>query len=347
MQRGLGGGEWPLPWMPVPVDSPIQSRSPVIPITVNGANPVLFLGTQAGTLYAVDATSGGPPTPFPRPPTAIGTGGQAAPAGIFTAFLGNFDYLLVGTRQPDNQFVAFDPMTLTEVDRFDNGGLGNEIGVIDSMASVTYDSDRVYFTSHAHPTGSDHTMWCLNLPGSVLPTFSLQWSQPLGDIFSSPVLRGNHVYVGTLVDGGRVYGLHRDDGNPDSSFLHGDGQVKGFVWPDRDSNDLYFATDNFVWGVTDTGAVSMTDKFSGGINLGGGVVPTSAVLFVPGSHYLYVGGSDGKLYEIDVLGPTIKSVTLGDGLAAVGSPSLDIEYDLIHVGTEAGIFYAVKVPFLP
>jgi hypothetical protein len=34
---------------------------------------------------------------------------------------------------------------------------------------------------------------------------------------------------------------------------------------------------------------------------------------------------------------TVKSMPLGDGLATVGVPSLDWFYDLIHVGTEAGI----------
>ncbi|MEE8217387.1 MAG: hypothetical protein V3S03_00315, partial [Vicinamibacteria bacterium] len=123
------------------------------------------------------------------------------------------------------------------------------------------------------------------------------------------------------------------------------GPVKGFVWPDRSSTDLYFATNNFVWGISDTEAPSMPNKFPSGVSLGGSVTP-STLLFVPGSTYVYVGGSDGTLYEIDVLPaiPTLKPVTLGDGLATVGAPSLDWFYDLIHVGTEAGIFYAIQVP---
>jgi hypothetical protein len=142
-----------------------------------------------------------------------------------------------------------------------------------------------------------------------------------------------------------VHSIDAGTGNPglDRTFVHGDGPVKGFVWPDRGSNDLYFATDDFVWGISDTGAAVMTDKFGGGISLGAGVTP-SALLFVPGSHYVYVGGSDGRLYELDVLGPSLKSVPLGDGLATVGAPSLDWPNDLIHVGTEAGVFYAVEVP---
>jgi hypothetical protein len=59
-----------------------------------------------------------------------------------------------------------------------------------------------------------------------------------------------------------------------------------------------------------------------------------------------VGGSDGKLYEIDTTqaSPVPKPVTLGNGLAVVGAPSFDRESSLVHVGTEAGIFYAVLVP---
>jgi hypothetical protein len=39
-----------------------------------------------------------------------------------------------------------------------------------------------------------------------------------------------------------------------------------------------------------------------------------------------------------------KPLTLGDGLAVVGAPSLDNANSLIHVGTEAGIFCAVQGP---
>jgi hypothetical protein len=61
---------------------------------------------------------------------------------------------------------------------------------------------------------------------------------------------------------------------------------------------------------------------------------------------VYGGGADGKLHEIGVLpaAPVLKSVTLGDGLAVVGAPSLDRIHNLIHVGSAAGIFHAVQVP---
>jgi N-acetylneuraminic acid mutarotase len=348
------GGEWPASWLPVPVDGPIQSRSPVVPITVNGANPVVFLGTLGGSIYAIDAVRGATaaPTPWSPASTSIAPEVQAAPAGIFSAFGGTYDYLLVGTRQADNALVALDPLSGAELDRFEN--VATPIGVINAMASVDYSTKRVYFTSFEHPTGSTMTLWALQLGNS--PIFTPAWPMPraLGSIESSPVLMGDSVYVGTplgVPTGGTLYAVDAASGNPglDRTFYHGDGQVKDFVFPDWRNSDLYFATDSFVWALHDDESM-ITNQFPslpppGGIELAPGVVPTSGVLFVPGSHYLYVGGSDGQLYEIDLLGaPDINSVTLGDGLATVGSPSLDRTNNLVLVGTEAGVFYAVAVP---
>jgi hypothetical protein len=160
------------------------------------------------------------------------------------------------------------------------------------------------------------------------------------------------VLVGSAQSSGRLWSVEATLGVSDYWFDHTDGQVKDFVFPDWRTGDLYFATDSYVWALHDDGA-SITNKFPGlpfpgGIDLGGGVVPTSAAVFVPGNHYVYVGGSNGRLYEIDVLAgpaPTIKSVVLGDGLATVGAPSLDWSNSMIHVGTEAGVFYAVEIPF--
>jgi hypothetical protein len=152
--------------------------------------------------------------------------------------------------------------------------------------------------------------------------------------------------VGSAAGGGTIWSVDAATGAADRSFVHADGQVKGFVFPDRNSDDVYFATDNRVWGFTDTAALGLQEKYPGGISLGTSAKP-SPVLFVPGSHYLYVGGSDGRLYEIDVAGaPVVKSVTLGDGLSVVGAPSLDRGFtpNLVHVGTEAGVFYAVEAP---
>jgi hypothetical protein len=345
MERGLTGGQWPAAWRPSPLGGPVQSRSPVVPITVTatGANPVVFLGAQDGSIYAVDAAKGGAAALPPWSPVNIGESVQAAPSGIFTAFGGALDYLLVGTRNSgDSFFKALDPQTGAVIDTYSNG-----IGMINGTAAVDYATQRVYFTSHAG--GSSNTLWCLKLANPVPgPVFTYAWARPLGDIDSSPIQSWGRVYVGSAAGPltGTVYSIDATSdltALPDHTFPHLDGPVKGFVFPDRasSSHDIYFATENFVWGVSDTGDPMMTN-FQ--VSLGAGVKP-SAVVFDSGSRHVYVGGSDGNLYQIDVAGtPSVEFATLGDGKATVGAPSIDTQNNLVHVGTEAGIFYAVEVP---
>ncbi|HEX9189234.1 MAG TPA: hypothetical protein VGB87_19305 [Vicinamibacteria bacterium] len=355
MVRGPAGGEWPAGWRPYPLGGPAQSRSPIVPITVGSSNPVMFLGTQDGYLHAIDAARGGA-VPPPWPPVALTTPlgpVQAAPAGMFTAFGGTYDYLVVGTRDggADNALVALDPATGAKLQAFDNGGGAAGIGVISGQATVDYGTRRVLFASGEKAGGSATTLWCLELvaPPTVFAPCPGWSPRALEDIHGSPVPSFGRIYVGSGASGGTVYSIDPTSPAGDRSYVHGDGPVKGFVFPDRNSTtgDVYFATDNLVWAFTDTGS-TLSPRFGGGISLGAGVRP-SPVLFLPGSHYAYVGGSDGKLHEIDVAGgtPVVKSVVLGDGLSVVGAPSYDWTHGLVHVGTEAGVFYAVAVPLGP
>jgi hypothetical protein len=354
MTRGLAGGEWPAGWKPLKLGGAVQGRSPYIPLAFGGSSQVMFLGAQDGSVYAIDAAIGGAAaSPWPGPAAAGGLV-QAAPAGIFTGFFGAFDYLLVGTREgsADNVFRAFDPADGSPIATFDNGGGGNGIGIVSSMAAVDYATRRVYFTSRARLGGSANTLWCLELSGSA-PFLSLAWARDdLGDIDSAPVLRGGRVYVGTTKNGGTLYSIDAATGSSalDRTFFHGDGPLKGFVFPDRNSptGDLYFAANTRVWGVTEVGSV-LASKFAAGIALPGGAAP-STLLFHPGSHYVYVGGSNGWVYQIDTLAtpPTADyAVELGPSPLTIGAPSLDNVHSLLHVGSEPGTFFAVQVPVAP
>jgi outer membrane protein assembly factor BamB len=279
----------------------------------------------------------------------VGQGVQAAPAGLFKDFGADYDYLLVGTRDTatDNALVALNPLTGGLLGSFTNGGGANGIGIINGMAVLDYAKPpHVYFASHAKTAGGP-TLWCQELTATPAVFASCPgWTHAaLGDIDGSPVIRAGRIYVGSGNGGGTVYSVDAASGAADRSFPHLDGQVKGFVFPDRGSDDVYFATDNKVWSLSDT-ASGMAENFPpGGVSLDG--ARPSAVLFVPGSHYLYVGASNGRLYEIDTATGTYTWEQLGDGKAVVGAPSLDRETSLVHVGTEAGVFYAVSVPLSP
>jgi hypothetical protein len=117
----------------------------------------------------------------------------------------------------------------------------------------------------------------------------------------------------------------------------GDGPVKGFVWPDRRNDNVYFATTSLVHALRDTG--------SGFSNVNGPypVTTPSMVLQRPGSDLLYVGDGGGRLVQIDLL-TGVLSVSLEPGIQ-IGAPSLDNQHGLVIVGSNTGNVYAVRVPF--
>jgi outer membrane protein assembly factor BamB len=303
--------------------------SPVIP----GATQFVLVGSQDGSAYAIDATTGAELWSEP-----LGDIVQAAPAGIFSAFGSIHDFVLVGTRDfpGTGVFHMLNADDGSVADSFDNQPPG--MGIVSGMATIDYRNERVYFASR--DGGDGRTLWCLDIgPG----TLTERWGIPLGDIDGSPVVRGDRVYVGNVA--GEVYAVDADTGGIlwTPPFSTGDGQPKDFIFPDRWSDDLYFSTSNQVWGLSDVGPNAVANFPA--VNLPAGARP-SILLHAPGTTWLYVGGSDGRLYQIDVSGPTLDQVTLGDGTAVIGAPTLDrgVIPNMVYVGGVEGVVYGVEVP---
>ena len=123
--------------------------------------------------------------------------------------------------------------------------------------------------------------------------------------------------------------VYRDEGG-DNYFAARIGSVSGTT--------ITFSTTDSVWCLND-------DGLSGSLKWQVAAVPSpSAPLAVPGGTNVLVGGSDGRLYQIDGVMPTpgVTSVLLSSGAAAVGAPGIDVINDLIHVGSEAGTIHAVS-----
>lgn len=344
MVRGEGGGGWPAGWNPVGLGKAASNRSPVVPLPYG---PRYFVGTDSGEVHAVDAKNGSIAwsrsgrfsNALPNTPGAV----QGTPAGLFTSFGGDNDAILVGTnRGPSgNTFFILDPMTGATGPPFSDGAMGGMLG----MPAVDYlmHPNRVYFLTNSG-TG---TLWAFDLgvPGS--PALAVPPGYPLNlavGANGSPVLRNGRVYFGANTD----LVVHRVSDGQTRSLNLGDGEIKGFVFPDRRSPDLYLSTGSTVWGVKDTLDTepppltylwSVTD------------IPTPSILLHrPNTNFLYVGGGDGRLYEIDVASgspPTIppakKSVLL-ESNKQIGAPSLDGPNSLVHVGSASGVVYAVRVP---
>ena len=158
-----------------------------------------------------------------------------------------------------------------------------------------------------------------------------------------PLVPDHRLYVGT--NGGTVHALDAD-GNEVAqttteywSFASGDGPVKGYVFPVRQSKRLYFATTNKVWALDDNGPTA-ANPWNG---LPGQAVSVPSASVVMSGTHVYVGADYGRLYQIDNAGNKL-CVQLGDGTARLGTPAIDFQNSMVYVGSENGLLHAVAVP---
>ena len=341
IERGPSGGDWPtvpFAWNPLSVGRPTQNRSPVIPF-VNGWR--LFLGTDGGGVHAIDARNGrvlwsrsSTFTPGPLPSLGFV---QAQPAALLKNFGGNNDMLLVGTNtgNPNNSFFALDPATGVDLASYPDALMGDVKG----MAVVDYAANRVYFLT----ASSSATLFALDLGPPLSPSLTLTPGLPGGNRRSfggssgSAVLRNNRLIFGN--NSGEVRAVNLADGLSHVPYATGDGQVKGFLWPDRRNNNLYFSTTNQVHAIRDDGS-----SFSNLWTQGSFSNP-SMVLQKPGTDFIYFGDGNGRLIQIDVVSQVQTPLSLESAGAIIGAPSYDSTHGLVIVGSSTGTVHAVRVPY--
>jgi len=361
---GSTGGIWPGGWMPQALSGVVHTRSPIVPfgsglLTVGGKS-VLFVADDEGIAQAVDTETGqalwGTGPSFTGVDPSAGTARMTgAPGAILQQYGGVRDLVLVGSRSKNaanpSEFFGLkvdDGSLVAPSFSGDPGDPANPLGPVLGSPSVDYANGLVYFTSNRF--GSGDNIWCVRVnPTGAPEPFSHVWSRgDLGEFDSSPVLLNGRVYVANNT--GDVYSLRADNGGGDrTSTTEGDGPVKGFVFPDRDRKDLFFASNTKVWRVADENldGSPMTKiwEWAGGLN-------PSLVLFWREQRYLYVGGSSGTLWQLNLaFSPGhlsfAKPLTLGNGKGRIGAPSLDtgVSPRLLIVGSESGVLYGVEVPF--
>ncbi|RLE25880.1 MAG: hypothetical protein DRJ65_06750, partial [Acidobacteria bacterium] len=336
MNPSVTGGQWPqaapYDWRPMPMNGPAHQRPPVVPVSLAGANLVVFLGSEDGHAYVVDGYSGAPLWQSDALATMI----TASVAGQFTAFNGDYDLLFVGSRDAGigNVMYGLNLADGSTAWTFDDGGAA--IGIIPSGATVDYANNRLYFASWEYAVGAS-TMWCLTFTDTGA---TLLWERALGSIDGAPILYDGRIYVGTNT--GEVHALDPATGASlwGGPFVTADGAVKGFVSPAYSAlpRRLILATCTTVWALTDSGASVSQEWQQPGV--AGPSIPLDLE-----SDGIFVGSTDGRLYQLDeATGGVTSSVLLGDGSATIGSPGYDYFNSMAYVGSESGAVFAVTLP---
>lgn len=128
------------------------------------------------------------------------------------------------------------------------------------------------------------------------------------------------------------------------SYSSCSGGVKSFVFADRQGSaqDIYYATSGGLCAATDLGS-SAVSKWS--IPVATIPDPSAPVLVrIGGVAYVYVGSSNGRLYQVEADNPAaFTSILLRTG-ATIGAPAFDVRDNMIYVGSDAGAIYAVQAP---
>jgi outer membrane protein assembly factor BamB len=325
------------------MNGPAQSRPSSVPVAAFGANQLVFMASLDGFLYAVNGETGGIAASHD-----VGRPLVASPSAMFTAFGGSANLIFALTRVTGS-FNAVEAVNLDDplFDRLWGYGAGppyGDMGIVVGQPAVDYGTGpgtgRIYFATFAFDAVNTNTIWCLTLPdGGLCPGWL--GPQAIGNVTTPVSRRGNRLYVGT--DDGRVVAINTADGTQAwSTPVSLDGLVKGFITADRLTSDLYFATDTTVRAITDVGS-GYADKWSAAVDA------PSTPIYAPGDSVVYVGGKVGRSsYQLLRLGVTDgvvgASTTLGDGLAIVGSPTLDLAGGHLYVATEEGVVYCVQLP---
>jgi len=351
LTRGLTGGFWPSNYWPFRTTlNPIQGRPPVLNLSVLGSSRTTFVGSQDGRAYAFDADRGGRAGGalwYTSPALgAVGAGVQGGAAGVFTFFGGVGNHLLLGGRSGSvAQFFALDPATGSPRAGSPFTGGGFSIGAVNTSAAVDYTLSQVYFASLEFTAGQP-SLWCLQLTATG---FGASCWAPLtlpASISGGPVQRSGRIYVGD--DNGQVWAFDGATGalqwGPFASCGGGAG-IKSFVFADRQgtAQDLYYATSSGLCAITDPGPAPSSKWAIGTLTIPGPSAPLLARIL--GVAYIYVGSSDGNLYQIEADNPTaITSVLLRPG-STIGPPAFDVFDNMIYAGSDAGAIYAVQAPF--
>ena len=334
---------------PVSLGGAVTGRSPVIDAADSSlAQNVMYVADNDGLVYAIATDTG--QILWVVNPTGLGSNGfQSAPAVQVKAFSdGTFtpphDLLIVGTRNgastSTNRIVGIDGNTgATLWTTIGNGNAGAPMDIINSTPAVDFTNHAVWVTSRSNGGVAQPSLWKLNPNnGAVISTAAL------GDTDSDPTFStpGDVLFVAN--NAGTIFAINPATGATLKSVAGGDGAIISFpiALGLTSPYTVIFSGQTAVHAMTFNKA---TNTFASLWNTT--IAGPSAAIGNTGFGKVYVGSTDGKIHELDIVtGVDGKQRTANTGQPGiVGDPALDTVLSRIYISTNDQRAYGFVYPF--
>jgi hypothetical protein len=339
-------------WSAVPGNtlSAVQGYVSVFPL---GAGESVVAADQSGWVYSVSPTTGAVNWVVQLSADAI----QAAvstylrqyfSSAMTSAYPGSYDIIFVGTMNntasggyTNNKVYAlrsdtgavlwtFSPSTLAVAPCATGCPMDQVLG----QPWVDYVRDRLYVTSGAGSGGGQNGIWILNIAasGALLAKFSG------GDFTTAPSVLFDNTKLLVGDEAGILHIVDLAALTKTTNTIASGSAFKGFVWEDFNTpGRLYFVTvDGNVWALASSSASSTLWKTK---PVSSGTVSQ----LLPGNFSLWVGGSNGTLYQLNLTtGAVSKTLTIGAGTLSVGPVSTETTGEL-YAATSDGTLYKIQL----
>ena len=330
-------------------------------LSVFGSTEMVVGSDQSGWVYSVDPSTGNYNWIKKLGTTSTVADAVQAAVSVYlrqffssqmtTAYPGSYDIIFVATFNTlltNNKVFALRSDTGATLWTFDPANLntspcvgGCPMDQVSGQPWVDYLNDRLYLATGPGSGGTQKSFWFLDLRtnGTLVKVYAAG-----ADFTQAPTQSGAGTKLYTGDESGTLHVINlADDVTPyaDTTNSAASGTAfKGFVWEDFGTDGrLYFVTtDGNVWCLvppSTTPCWKIKPVASGTV----GQMLISDL-------YAWVGGSDGKIYQIDLNGATAgtvsKTFTVGAGTLGLG-PITTGTGDELYVSTSDGTLYKISL----
>jgi hypothetical protein len=343
---------------------------------ISGRPPVLDLGFSStgfgtsytadaqGFIYATDIATGN--LLWMTNPTSNTANAILGGAGTFvvstesnlglSAYTRSTDLVIVGTDNTTttsaNQVIGLDGNTGATAWSFVGGGANPNMDIVTSTPLVDYTNNAVWVTSHGNGGTTQPSLWKFN-PNNT--GTRLLASANLNNISNSASLAysADLLFVGN--DSGTLYavstGINTQGAAAAASLATGDTQVIGspLVYGKTSPYTVIISTATKVRAVkytkgsatfTTTGTGTWTTTMPGTTPC----TPSSPIGY-DGLSTVYVGCTDGTIYQFDVTTGTITGSRFVRTGTTLGDATIDVTLSLLIFGASSSRVYAIPFPF--